>query len=239
MAIDRSQFVTAGGAAVSSLSAVFSSAVSSGSLILCLTGIWKGVGANSLSTVTDNVNTAGFASRVFSTMSNAADTSVQLIIHDKLNISSGRAGSTYRVSVNLGSGQNWNFCAMEYTGGPFTFGSTTSANGTSTGPQGAAQTASSTPVLFVSAGLYNGTGTLFNSTVVGTGSWVTTLDPSNSSAQVMNIIQSTDNSSLQQRPTHSLNVSTRWMAGTVLYTGLGAGAVNRPFVDGFPLFGCV
>src|SRR5262249_7664879 len=119
MAIARSQFVTATGASVSSLSAVFSSAVSSGNLIL-VWGSYFNLGTATFSTVTDNVNNAGFTARMLSTMSNASDTNVHLLLHEKLNISSGAAASTYRISYNLTASGNPTFYAVEYSGGPFT-----------------------------------------------------------------------------------------------------------------------
>src|SRR4051812_33103112 len=98
MAIARSQFVTATAASVSSLSAVFSSAISSANSLVVVSGVFHTVGqAGVFSTLVDNVNAGGFTSRIFSTMT--SDTAAHLLIHDKLNISSGAGASTYRVEL--------------------------------------------------------------------------------------------------------------------------------------------
>ena len=216
------QFITGTASAVSSLNVLFSSAVSSGQSMTVLTGMFSNPGV--LNTVVDNVNAgAAFTARVNSTMSNASDTQAHLLMHDKLNLSSGAAASTYRVSVNLTNTVNISVYAATWDGGPFTFGSTASANGTSSGPQAGSQTASSTPTLFVCGAIHNGSGTLFNSTVGAGGpqTYSTTVNPTNSN-QVLNVIYST-NSSLTQNPMHSMNVSTRWLAAGVVYMGLGSG----------------
>lgn len=222
MAINRSQSITATALSVSSGSAVFANAVTAGNAIVTVLGITRtGAGAN-LSTITDNINNAGFAGRILSTMT--SDTGVQLFMHDKLNISSGAGASTYRVSFNFSASANYGFCALEYSGGPFTFGSTGSSNGTSTGPRGPTLTASSTPALFVSGAVHNST-SVFASTTAPAGNpytHVTTVDPTNAN-QVVNVIQST-HSSLAQQLTHSMTSSTRWLAATVLYLGLGGAA---------------
>lgn len=232
MAIALSQFITGTVASASSLNVLFSSAVSSGQAIVVLTGHFAS--GNTVSTVLDNVNNAGYNRRIYSTMSNAADTNAHLLIHDKLNISSGAGASTYRVSVNLSAGSALTMCASAWSGGPFTFGSTASTNGTSTGPQAGALTASSTPVLFVCGAVHNSTA-VFNSTVGAGGPHVfmTTADPTNAN-QILNVIYSLD-SSLQQNPMHSMTTSTRWLAGHVLYLGLGSGgaaAVANPWQMG-------
>jgi hypothetical protein len=225
MPVDRSQFVTATGNTVSSLSAVFSSAVSSGSLILVVNAYFRSAG-QTFTTVTDNVITAGFVNRINSTM--ASDTQAGIRVHEKINISSGRGASTYRISVNYNTGTNISLFAGEFTGGPFTFGSTGSSNGTSTGPRGPVQTASSTPVLFVGAAMHNST-VVFGSTALSQATYVTTVDPTNAN-QVLNLIQSTG-SSLSQQITHSMASSTRWLAGCLLYTGTtvaAGGGVRNP-----------
>lgn len=235
MAIARSQFVGATGNAVSSLSAVFSSAVSSGSLIVVHGCYWH-AGGITLSTISDNVNGA-YTRRIYSTMSNASDTVVHLSCHDSLNISSGRGASTYRVQITLSASAQPGFCAVEYTGGPFVFGSTISANGTSSGPAAGALTASSTPTLFVSGSVHNSVGIAYRSTGLNGSTYVTTVDPTNAN-QVLNVVESVGNSSLQQNPGHVLDTSTRWLAASVVYTGLGAGAATDYFGGfGFPLMG--
>lgn len=237
MAFGLSQFVTGTANNVSSVNVLFSSAITAGNSIV-LSHAFFNSGSASFSTVLDPVNTAAYTGRVLSTMT--SDTNVHLLFHDKLNISSGRAASTYRISFNYTGGTvTPGVCAMEWSGGPHTFGSTASANGTSTGPQAGALTASSTPVLFVNAATHNSVGTLFNSTVGAGGPqlWMTTVDPSNAN-QVLNMIYSLD-SSLQQNPMHSMNTSTRWISGMALYLGLGSGgaaAVVNPWQMG--LMGC-
>jgi hypothetical protein len=221
MAINRSQFVTATGAAVSSLSMVFANAVSSGNSIVVVAGSFSGAGSVDLSTVNDNVITAGFTQRVFSTMSDVADTSARLRFYDKLNISSGRGASTYRVNSSVTGNMNLSFCAIEYSGGPFTFGSTVSANGTSTGPLAGNLTASSTPFVIISGAIVNSTAQ-FASTALGGATYITTIDVANA-AQITNIVDSTDNSSFVKNIGHSMTASTRWLAGSVVYVGLGSG----------------
>lgn len=228
MAIARSQFISATAGAVSSISALFSSAVTAGNLIVVLTSHFHAAGS-AFSTVTDNVNNAGFTSRLLSTAL-TPDSNTYLTVHDKLNISSGAIASTYRISVNWAAGSDVSVGAMEYSGGPWTFGSTGSSNGTSSGPRGPIQTASSTPVLFVSGALVQGV-SLFVSTASGGGVWITTVNNANSGGQVLNLIEGTG-SSLSQQITHSLNVSTRWLAATVLYTGqtvAGGAAIGQPW----------
>lgn len=219
--VDRDQFVTASGTGISSASAVFSSAVSSGSLLIAINAYFN-TGALTLSTVTDNINNAGFVARMLSTM--VSDTVAHLVMHDKVTISSGAAASTYRISVNYSGGVNASLYAVLYKGSTFTFGSTGSSNGTSTGPRGPIQTASSTPVLFVGAAMHNSTA-VFGSTV-DSGSpqatYITTVDPTNAS-QILNLVQSTG-SSLSQQLGHSMTSSTRWLAGCLLYTGQTAAA---------------
>jgi len=233
--IDLDQFVSATASAASSLSAVFSSAVSAGSLLIAVNAYFN-TGALTLSTVTDNINAASFTARMLSTM--ASDTVAHLVMHDKVVLSSGAAASTYRISVNYSGGVNASLFAVLYKGSTFTFGSTGSSNGTSTGPQGPVQTASSSPALFVSAAINNSTG-VFASTVGGgspQATYVTTIDPTNLH-QVLNIIQSTG-SSLSQALMHSMTSSTRWLAGCLMYTGQTAaagGTVFRP--DVFTMLG--
>jgi hypothetical protein len=237
MAINLVQFITATAGSVSSLSAVFSSAVTAGNSIIMWSGVFKALGGVGFSTAVDNVNNAGFTGRIFSTMVNASDSRATLFCHEKLNISSGAAGSTYRVEVRCNeAANNISLCATEFDGGTYTFGSTTSSNGTSTGPSGAALTASSNPAVRISGAINNSTGQ-FRSTVVGSGNWIATVDPTNAN-QVLNVIRSTQ-SSLTQITKHGMTASTRWLAGCVLYTAAAGGAAARPFVDGFPLFGCV
>lgn len=237
MAIDLSQFVTGTANNVSSLNVVFSSAITAGNSLVLSHAYFQFAAGAVFSTVLDGVNTAGYTSRMLSTMSNASDTQAHLLCHDKLNISSGRAASTYRISFNYtGGNANISVCAQEYTGGPHTFGSTASANGTSTGPLPGSLTASSTPAVFVSAAMHNST-SVFGSTIVGAGKYMTTVDPTNAN-QILNVVYST-NSSLTQNPGHSMTSSTRWLSGAVVYLGLGSGGTARPFVDGFTLFGCV
>lgn len=233
MAIALNQFITGTASNVSSANVLFSSAVSSGNSVIILHAYTKNAGA--FSTCLDPVNAAGYTQRAFSTMSNAADTNAHALIHDKLNISSGRGASTYRVSFNYTAACSPGICAMEWSGGPLVFGSTVSANGTSTGPQAGALTASSTPLLHLSVGIHNSAGSLFNSTVGAGGPhvYLTTVDPSNAN-QVCNVIYSLD-SSLTQNLMHSMNTSTRWLSAAVVYTGLGSGggaAVINPWQMG-------
>jgi hypothetical protein len=235
MAITISQFITGFGVSISSLNVLFSSAVTAGNSIIVSHGNFRFA---TFTSITDPVNTAAYTERIHSTMSNASDTSAHLLIHDKLNISSGRAASTYRISVNYGGNSGISICAMEWSGGPLAFGSTLSANGTSTGPASGNLTASSTPSLFIGGAIVNSTAQ-FRSTVVGTGNWITTVDTGNT-GQIMDVVSSTSLSSLTQNLTHAMTASTRWLASMVVYTGLGAGgATAQTFVDGFPMMGCV
>jgi hypothetical protein len=222
MAIALSQFVSGTAGGVSSVNVLFSSAVTAGNSIMLAAGYFASGGGAPFSTLVDPVNAAGYASRIHSTMSNAADAQAHLVMHDKLNFSSGRAASTYRISLNASAAAGLTLCAMEWAGGPFTSGSTAVANGTSTGPLAGAVTASSTPAVFVCAAINNSTAT-FNSTVGagGPAKYLTTVDPTNAN-QVLNVIYSL-NSSLQQNPMHSMNTSTRWLAGVVVYMGAGGG----------------
>lgn len=239
MAINLSQFASATAASVSSLNALFSSAVSSGSLIVTHVSLFTVAGGAVFSNIVDNVNAGNYTIGCNSTMSNASDTVVHAVIGYKTGISSGVAGgSTYRVSVNCVSGAlSLSMCALQYTGGPWSVGSTASANGTSSSPAPGATTASSNPALWVASAVYNTAGTLFNSTI-NTGAWRTTVDPSNAN-QVIAVADST-NSSLTQNPTFGLTTSTRWLANSIIFMGLGSGgAAAQTFVDGFPLFGCV
>lgn len=237
MAIDRSQFATATAAGVSSLNVLFSSAVAAGSLIVAHVSHFA-VSAAVFSNVVDNVNNGNYTQACYSTLSNASDTQGHAILAYKANLSSGvAAGSTYRVSANFTTANgNISMCAVQYTGGPWTAGSTKSANGTSTGPAPGAFAGSSTPLLFVVNATHNSTA-VFNSTI-NTGSWVATVDPTN--ANQLLVVGESTNSSLTQNPTFSMTASTRWLANSVVFMGLGSGgAVTQTFVDGFPLFGCV
>jgi hypothetical protein len=228
MGFDRSQFVTVTGASLSSASAVFSSAVSTGSLLAVLQAYFNG-GALTFSTVTDNVNNAGFVLGLLST--NAASTAEHVIHHYKLNLSSGRAASTYRVSINYSGAVDLSFCALEYTGGgTISFGSTGSSAGNSTGPRGPQLTAGATPFLQLGGATVSAAPSGCNSTVVGTGAFVTTVNVANSMGQTLNVIQSTG-SSLAQQLTHSISVASNWVAGTVLYTGTvtGGAATGSPW----------
>lgn len=234
MPINLSQFVTATATAVSSLNVLFSSAVSSGSLIVAHVGSFN-AGAVSFTNVLDNVNANNYTIGCLSTMT--SDTVVHAIIAYKAGISSGAAASTYRVSANYSAAMNnFSLAAFEYTGGGWTVGSTKSANGTSSSPSPGAATASSTPVLFVMSAVYNSAGTLFNSTI-NTGVWRVTVDAGNVN-QVLAIADST-NSSLTQSPTFGLTTSTRWLSNAMIFMGLGGVAATRPFVDGFSLTGVV
>lgn len=237
MAVALSQFVTATGASVSSVSVVFSSAVGAGNTLVVLSGYFSN-GNTIFSTLVDNLNTAGFVSRVFSTMSNAADTNAHLLIHDKLNISSGGAASTYRVEMRVTGTvtlAGLSFVATEWSGGPFAVGSTISANGTSSGPVAGALTASSTPALFISGGIHNST-TTFASTATGGSLYITTADPTNAN-QVVNVVYDKANSSLQKNIGHSLATSTRWLAASVVYTGQGAAGAAAFIPQWFTMMG--
>lgn len=237
MPIDLSQFASGTFTAVSSGNVVFSSAVSSGSLIVTHVGYFRS-GTPTFQTVVDNVNAGNYTVPIDSTMSNAADSNAHHIIAYKAGISSGVVGgSTYRVSANYNGSVNFSMAALQYTGGPWTAGSTSVANGTSSSPAPGATTGSSTPLLFVASALHNSTGT-FNSTI-NTGAWRVTVDPTNVN-QVMVVGDST-NSSLTQNPTFGMNTSTRWIAASVIFMGLGGGggATVQTFVDSFPMLGCV
>jgi hypothetical protein len=232
MGFNLSQFVTVTGAALSSISAVFSSAVSTGSLLVAMNSYFNS-GSGVFSTVTDNVNNAGFVRRIFSTL--VGSTAIHILHHDKLNLSSGRSASTYRVSVNYSAGVDLSFCALVYDksgAGNSSFGSTGSSNGTSTGCRGPGLTASTTPFLFLS-GASQDASSAFNDTVVGTGSWITTINNQNFAGMPFSIIQSTG-SSLAQQLTHSMNQSVAWVAGCVVYVGSqtagGGGAIGSPWV---------
>jgi hypothetical protein len=235
MATNLNQFISGTVLNASSLNVLFSSAVSSGSLIVVHVGQFNGA-ARTFSDIVDNVNANAYTVGCNSTMT--SDTAAHAFIAYKAGISSGGAASTYRVSVNLGGSGNGGLSAgaFEYTGGPWTVGSTKSANGTSSSPAPGATTASSTPVLFVMSAIQNSTAT-FNSTI-NTGAWRVTIDPTNAN-QVIAIADST-NSSLTQNPTFGLSASTRWLANSMIFMGLGSGgAAARPFVDGFSLTGVV
>lgn len=232
MAITLSQFVTGTVSNLSSLNVLFSSVVTGGNSLNVVTTVFS-AGAGLFSTVVDSVNTAGYTARVFSTMSNASDTQAHLLIHDKLNISSGRAASTYRISVNMTASALASVCASEWTGGPHTFGSTISANGTSSGPVAGNLTASSTPALFLSAAMHNST-SVFASTATGGALYMTTVDPTNANA-IANVVYDLINSSLQKNIGHSLTSSTRWLAASVVYMGLGSGGGGAALVNPWTL----
>ena len=235
MAIDLSQFITGTFNLASSGNVVFSSAVSSGSLIVAHVGYFN-VGTATFSNILDNVNANNYTIGCNSTMSGAGDTAAHAIIGYKTNISSGAIASTYRISANYSANVNFSMGAAQYTGGPFTAGSTKSANGTSSSPAPGAFAGSSTPLVFVASGVQNSTGT-FNSTI-NTGAWRATVDPTNVN-QVLVFGDST-NSSLTQNPTFGMNTSTRWLVNSMVFMGLGSGgAVTRTFVDAFPMLGCV
>lgn len=235
MAVNLSQFVSATFNGASSGNVLFSSAVSSLSLIVAHVGAFQ-IGGATFTSVVDNKNANNYTVGCNSTMSNAADTAAHAIIAYKAGISSGAIASTYRVSANFSGVSNWSMAACEYTGGAWTVGSTKSANGTSSSPSPGSATASSTPVLFVMNAIYNSAGTLFNSTI-NTGAWRVTVDAANAN-QVLAIADST-NSSLTQAPTFGLTTSTRWLSNAMIFMGLGAGSAVRPFVDGFSLTGVV
>lgn len=238
MPIDLSQFVTGTALNVSSLNTVFSSAVSSGSLISVKIGYFAGSAGAGFSNVVDNVNANNYTVAINSTMSNASDTKAHIISAYKAGISSGVVGgSTYRVSVNSSAlGGQISICAMQFTGGAWLVGSTATGQGTSSSPAPGATTASSSPALWVAGAVHNST-SVFNSTI-NTGAFVAIVDPTNAN-QVLCVGYST-NSSLTQNPTFGMTSSTRWTAASIIFTGLGSGgAVTQTFVDGFPLFGCV
>jgi hypothetical protein len=234
MPVNLSQFVTGTFNSASSGNVLFSSAVSSLSLIVAhIANFFTGVAT--FTNVIDNVNANAYTVGCQSTM--ASDTIVHGYIAYKAGISSGAAASTYRVSVNFSAANNWSMGAVEYTGGAWTVGSTKSANGTSSSPSPGAVTASSTPVLIVMNAMYNSAGTLFNSTI-NTGAWRVTVDAGNVN-QVLAIADST-NSSLTQSPTFGLTTSTRWLTNAMIFMGLGSGgaaAVRNPFT--FTLTGVV
>lgn len=217
MPIDLSQFVTGIATAVSSANVLFSSAVTAGNLIVA-----HGASFNTgitIANIVDNKNTGNYTQGSLSTM--VSDTAAHLMLAYKLNISSGAGASTYRVSINLsGAGGNVSLGAFEYSGGPFTAGSTASSNGTSSSPRTIAVTASSTPVLIVTSAIVNSTAQ-FNPSI-NTGTWRITVDTANV-AQIMAIADST-NSSLTQQPTFGLNTSTRWLANALVFTGQGVAA---------------
>jgi hypothetical protein len=225
MAITLSQFITGTVANASSLNIVFSSAVSSGNSLVVAQSYFNSV---TFTSILDPVNNAAFVSRMLSTM--VSDTNAHLLFHDKLNLSSGRAASTYRISVNYSAAANISLCASEWTGGPHAFGSTISANGTSSGAAAGNVTASSTPAVFISGGIHNTAAAIFASTATGDGTYMTTVDPGNAN-QVLNVVYDVLNSSLTKNIGHSLTVSTRWLAGSVVYTGLGSGGATAGVVN--------
>lgn len=219
MAIDLSQFITGTVSNVSSVNVLFSSAVSSGSLMVAdLAWFHTGAAAALLSAVVDNVNANNYTVGCNSTM--VSDTAASAVLAYKINASSGAGASTYRVSFNMTLAANLSVAARQYTGGPFTVGSTASSNGTSSSPRVVAVTASSTPVLIVMNAIINSTAQ-FNPSV-NTGTWRTTIDTGNVN-QIFAIADST-NSSLTQQPTFGLTTSTRWLANALVFTGLGAGS---------------
>jgi len=236
MAVDISQFVTGTFSAVSSGNVLFSSAVSSGSLIVAHGGYFRTAGS-AFTSVTDNVNANNYTVGCDSTMSNASDTAAHALIAYKAGISSGVGGaSTYRVSINFSGTPSFSLCAAQYTGGAWTVGSTKSANGTSSSPAPGSFSASSTPVVFVASAIHNST-TTFNSTINGV-FWRATADPTNANQII--VFGDSTNSSLTQNPTFGMSASTRWLSNGMVFMGLGGGgAATRPFVDGFTLFGAV
>lgn len=228
MGFNLSQFVSVTGGPVSSVSAVFSSAVSTGQHLIAVQAFFN-TGAVTFSTITDNVNNAGFVARINSTL--VGSTADHVRIHDKLNLSSGAAASTYRLSANYSGNVGVSLCGLIYEKsgiGNSSFGSTGSSNGTSTGPRGPSMTASTSPCLFVSGATVSAVNA-FVSTASASATWITTIDNPNAN-QPLNVIHST-NATLTQQPTHSLNASIGWVAGTVVYVGSqdggGGGAIGR------------
>jgi hypothetical protein len=239
MAIDRSQFITASATGTSSLNAVFSSAITVGNLIVVHASKWANNVANSnIASILDNQHTATYTNGCLSTMT--SDTQAQCALFYKLSVSSGGAASTYRVSLNSSGGVGDKaFCAVEYSGGPFTVGSTGSSNGTSTSPRGPSLTASSTPALFVMSATENSSA-VFRDTVTA-GTWVTTLNPNNATGQILFVSESTGSSLTQQLTAGFSNVSTRWVAVSMVFKGLGSGgggaaATGAPWT--FCMTGC-
>ena|ERR1041384_7445762 len=221
MAINRSQFITASATGTSSLNAVFSSAVTVGNLIVVHASKWASNVANSnIASALDNVNNGNYTVGCLSTM--VSDTQAQCALFYKLNISSGGAASTFRVSLNSSGGAGDKaLCAVEYSGGPFAAGSTGSSNGTSTTPRGPSLTASSSPALFVMSATVNSTA-IFRDTVTA-GTWITTVNPDNTTGQLLFTAESTGSSLTQQLTAGLSNISTRWLAVSMVFTGAGAG----------------
>lgn len=225
MAINRIQSITGSATGTSSLNVLFASAVTAGNLIVAHAAKWalNVVNSNIVSAV-DGVNNGNYTAACLSTM--ASDTNAQAALFYKLNISSGAGASTYRVSLNSGGGLGDKaFCAIEYSGGPFVAGSTGSSNGTSSSPRGPALTASSTPALFVMNATENSTGVFSDTVSIGT--WVTTLNPDNTTGQILYMAESTQ-ATLTEQLTASLSLSTRWVANSMVFTGLGGGAAAAP-----------
>lgn len=238
-----SQYITGNAAGVSSLNVVLSSAVSSGNSLMCFVGYFRTPGGGSYSTIADNVHTNGFTLRGHSTMSNASDTGAHLLLSDRLNISSGAGASTYRVRVEFtGGAASPSMYVGEYGGGPYVFSQVVGANGNSSGPAGGAATstgAAASQALFVSGAIHNSTSQFASTATGGNAVYVVTVDPTNS-GQITNIVHDINPSSLQENIGHSMTSSTRWFAGTAVYTGPASsgGAAARLWSPAFTMLGC-
>jgi hypothetical protein len=222
MAIDQSQFITGSAQATSSINVVFSSAVTAGNLIVACWSGWGNVANHTFSSVSDKTNAGLYTNACVSTLATSTDT--QCGIAYKLNISSGGAGSTFRVSLNsLGGNADMSLIVSEFSGGPFAVGSTgSSQNAGSSICQGPALTASSTPCLFVFNGTHASSGGAVRSSV-NDGVLIAQLNANNATGQILFAGYST-NSSVTQQPAFFISTGTPgWVANTVVFTGLGTG----------------
>lgn len=220
MAIDLDQFVTGSVTSATSINVVFSSAVSSGSLIAVWHSQWGSVANHHFASALDNVNAGNYSVGRLSTF--AGDTSLQVVIAYKLNISSGAGASTYRVSVNSsGANGDRSLIAGVFTGGPFTAGSSGSSQGQSSTPRGPSLTASSTPPLFLAAASHVSSNA-FNNTI-SPGVFVEQLNPNNATGQILIAGYSTG-ATLSQQLTFGLSSgASSWVANDIVFMGLGAG----------------
>lgn len=224
MAIDQAQFITGSVQAASSMNVVLTGAVTAGNSIVVAFSGWGNVANHVFGSIVDNVNANAYTVGCLSTL--ATDTNAQCVTAYKLNISSGAGGSTYRVSANSAGGvADMSVTVSEFSGGPFTVGSTGSSNNAGSSlARGPALTASSTPVLFFANATHTDTNA-FKSTI-NTGVMIALLNPANNTGQILISGYST-NSSLTQQPTFSLSSGTSpWVANDMVFMGLGAGGVT-------------
>lgn len=242
--IAKSQVITATGGSVSSLNALFSSAVTAGNTIVVH---YSAGGFNPLSTAgssvllfdpIDNVN-AGAYSTAISTQGVFTANLGKAGICYKLAISSGAAASTYRVRFDTFSAVGFaSMACYEYTN-IASFDKAVSTAAVSSSPTTVSQTATAVGNLFSAVGApFSGSTLTARSTGLPTGMTVTIVDQNNAN-QLMLSGESINTSSLTVQPTFRIAASTSWMALSAIFiASTGGGATGCGYWPSLCMVGC-